>query len=95
MLPVESPTGVRDRAMVLHCAIDRLDLPQTVRRCQAIIERGTFVQQVSINAAKIVALQHDAHLRDVVNRCGLVNADGQSVVWGSATPCPSASRGST
>jgi N-acetylglucosaminyldiphosphoundecaprenol N-acetyl-beta-D-mannosaminyltransferase len=69
--------------VVLDCAIDRLDLAQTLARCQAIIEQGTFVQQVSINAAKIVALRHDADLADVVNRCGLVNADGQSVVWAS------------
>jgi hypothetical protein len=41
----------RDRAVVLGCAIDRLDMRQTVARCQAIIEQGAFVQQVSINAA--------------------------------------------
>ncbi len=73
----------RDRAVVLDCAIDRLDMPQTVARCRAIVEEGAFVQQVSINAAKLVALRHDASLRDVVNRCGLVNADGQAVVWAS------------
>ena len=76
-------TTARDRAMVFDCAIDRLDMAQTVARCQTIVEQGTFVQQVSINAAKLVALRHDADLREVVNRCGLVNADGQSVVWAS------------
>jgi len=84
MLPEERDSTVaRERAVVLDCAIDRLDMLQTLARCQAIIEQGTFVQQVSINAAKLVALRHDADLRDVVNRCGLVNADGQSVVWAS------------
>jgi N-acetylglucosaminyldiphosphoundecaprenol N-acetyl-beta-D-mannosaminyltransferase len=68
---------------VLDCAIDRLDMPQTLAHCKTMIERGTFVQQVSINAAKLVALRHDTDLRNVVNRCGLVNADGQSVVWAS------------
>lgn len=72
-----------DRAVVLDCAIDRLDIKQTVARCQAIIEYGVFAQQVSINAAKLVALRADPGLRDVVNRCALVNADGQSVVWAS------------
>jgi N-acetylglucosaminyldiphosphoundecaprenol N-acetyl-beta-D-mannosaminyltransferase len=76
-------TGARERAVVLDCAIDRLDMPQTLTHCRAIIEQGTFVQQVSINAAKLVALRRDTDLRDVVNRCGLVNADGQSVVWAS------------
>jgi N-acetylglucosaminyldiphosphoundecaprenol N-acetyl-beta-D-mannosaminyltransferase len=73
----------RDRAAVLGCAIDRLDMRQTVARCHAIIEEGAFVQQVSINAAKLVALRDDAALREVVYRCGLVNADGQAVVWAS------------
>jgi N-acetylglucosaminyldiphosphoundecaprenol N-acetyl-beta-D-mannosaminyltransferase len=72
-----------DRVNILDCAIDRLDMLQTVARCHAIIEQGTFVQQVSINAAKLVALRRDPGLRDVVNRCGLVNADGQAVVWAS------------
>jgi N-acetylglucosaminyldiphosphoundecaprenol N-acetyl-beta-D-mannosaminyltransferase len=72
-----------DRANILDCAIDRLDMSQTLTRCREIIEQGTFVQQVSINAAKLVALRRDPDLRDVVNRCGLVNADGQAVVWAS------------
>lgn len=73
----------RDRAMVLDCAIDRLDMAQTVERCKSIIERGSFTQQVSINSAKLVAMRNDPDLRDVVDRCGLVNADGQSIVWAS------------
>ena len=73
----------RDRAVVLGCAIDRLDVAQTLARCNAIIAGGSFAQQVSINAAKLVALRHDPELRDIVNRCELVNADGQSIVWAS------------
>ncbi len=76
-------TETRDLALVLGCPIDRLTLAQTVERSQAIIEQGTFAQQVSINAAKLITLKQDADLRDVVNRCELVNADGQSVVWAS------------
>jgi N-acetylglucosaminyldiphosphoundecaprenol N-acetyl-beta-D-mannosaminyltransferase len=58
-------------------------MQQTVARCQEIVERGAFVQQVSINAAKLVALRQDPVMRAVINRCGLVNADGQAVVWAS------------
>jgi N-acetylglucosaminyldiphosphoundecaprenol N-acetyl-beta-D-mannosaminyltransferase len=77
------------RANILGCKIDRLDMAQTVERCRGLIESrsvaqdGSFAQQISINAAKLVALRHDADLRDVVNRCELVNADGQSIVWAS------------
>jgi N-acetylglucosaminyldiphosphoundecaprenol N-acetyl-beta-D-mannosaminyltransferase len=72
-----------DRANILGCQIDRLDMTQTLARCQEIIKRGTFAQQVSINAVKIVALEQDAYMRDVVSKCELVSADGQSVVWAS------------
>jgi N-acetylglucosaminyldiphosphoundecaprenol N-acetyl-beta-D-mannosaminyltransferase len=78
-----SSTDTRDRAIVLGCAIDRLNMAQTVARVQAIVEQGVFAQQVSINAAKLVTLKQDTELREVVNRCELVNADGQSVVWAS------------
>jgi len=72
-----------DRAMVLDCAIDRLDMEQTLARCRQIIERGQFAQQVSINAAKLVAMRRDEELRSIVSGCELVNADGQAVVWAS------------
>ena len=68
---------------MLDCAIDRLDMTQTLARCQSIIDRGSFAEQVSINAAKLVMLRHDPHLRKVVDQCELVNADGQSIVWAS------------
>lgn len=78
-----SSTVAGGRAIVLDCAIDRLDMEQTLARCQEIIEQDRFAQQVSINAAKLVTMQSDPALREAVNRCALVNADGQSVVWAS------------
>ncbi|OLB91915.1 MAG: hypothetical protein AUI15_22095 [Actinobacteria bacterium 13_2_20CM_2_66_6] len=36
---------------------------------------------MSINAAKLVRFQHDQELRDAVETCELVTADGQAVVW--------------
>jgi N-acetylglucosaminyldiphosphoundecaprenol N-acetyl-beta-D-mannosaminyltransferase len=58
-------------------------MTRTLARCQTMIEDGGFAQQVSINAAKLIMLRHDPDLRDVVNQCQLVSADGQSVVWAS------------
>jgi N-acetylglucosaminyldiphosphoundecaprenol N-acetyl-beta-D-mannosaminyltransferase len=45
-------------------------------------ERGLH-QHVVVNAAKIVALDHDPDLLDVIRSCDMVNADGMSVVWAS------------
>jgi N-acetylglucosaminyldiphosphoundecaprenol N-acetyl-beta-D-mannosaminyltransferase len=68
---------------VLGCELDRLDLDATVARCEAVIESRGFAQHMAINAAKLVEMQRDARLREIVRGCELVNADGQAVVWAS------------
>jgi N-acetylglucosaminyldiphosphoundecaprenol N-acetyl-beta-D-mannosaminyltransferase len=74
---------MKDMANVLGCEIDRLDMAGTLERCRTVIEQPGYTQQVSINAAKLIALRRNADMREIVNRCGLVNADGQAVVWAS------------
>jgi N-acetylglucosaminyldiphosphoundecaprenol N-acetyl-beta-D-mannosaminyltransferase len=71
------------RAVVLGCPIDRLDLEETVARCDHLIRSRAGAQHVVINAAKLVALRRDPRLSAIIERCALVNADGQSVVWAS------------
>jgi N-acetylglucosaminyldiphosphoundecaprenol N-acetyl-beta-D-mannosaminyltransferase len=82
--PAAAPQpDVPTRAVVLGCHIDRLDMTQTLRRCEDLIARREFAQHVAINAAKLVAMQHDPELRRIVGACELVSADGQAVVWAS------------
>jgi N-acetylglucosaminyldiphosphoundecaprenol N-acetyl-beta-D-mannosaminyltransferase len=69
------------RANVLGCEIDALDMEATVARCDELIRAGGYAQHVAINAAKLVLLQEDAALRQIVADCALVSADGQAVVW--------------
>jgi N-acetylglucosaminyldiphosphoundecaprenol N-acetyl-beta-D-mannosaminyltransferase len=76
-------TSLPDRAHVLGCEIDRLDMPSTVERCRQLVEQHTVGQQLSVNAAKLVTLHRDPQLRDIASRAALVNADGQAVVWAS------------
>jgi N-acetylglucosaminyldiphosphoundecaprenol N-acetyl-beta-D-mannosaminyltransferase len=72
-----------DRANVLGCEIDRLDMDQTIQVCERAVLKREQVQHVAINAAKLVAMQSDPALREIIARCELVTADGQSVVWAS------------
>jgi N-acetylglucosaminyldiphosphoundecaprenol N-acetyl-beta-D-mannosaminyltransferase len=74
---------IRDRATVLGCPIDRLDMGATLERCCEIVENGGFAQHMSINAAKLVTLQRDERMRSIVEGCDLVSADGQGIVWAS------------
>ena len=71
------------RADVLGCAIDRLDMTGTLDAVEETIAAGRFTQHMSINAAKLVTMHEDARMREIIASCGLVSADGQSVVWAS------------
>lgn len=55
----------------------------TLARCEELIASGGPAQHVAINAAKLVAMQNDEELRQIVADCALVSADGQAVVWAS------------
>jgi N-acetylglucosaminyldiphosphoundecaprenol N-acetyl-beta-D-mannosaminyltransferase len=81
-----------DRAQVLGCVIDRLDMSQTARRCDAYVRYRSGAQHMAVNAAKIVAMRHDEALHRLVDDCDLITADGQAVVWASrllGDPLPS------
>jgi N-acetylglucosaminyldiphosphoundecaprenol N-acetyl-beta-D-mannosaminyltransferase len=71
------------RARILECELDPVTMNQAVDRIASAIGSRSYCRHVAINAAKLVALQHDVRLRDFVNSCELVTADGQAVVWAS------------
>jgi exopolysaccharide biosynthesis WecB/TagA/CpsF family protein len=64
--------------------LDALTMTQAVSACDLAVEarRPTLIGVV--NAAKIVNMRTDAHLRNSLLTCDLVLADGQSVVWASS-----------
>ena len=72
-----------DRAEILGCPIDRLDMPATLAAIEGTIAARQYTQHMAINAAKLVAMRDDPKLSRIIDGCGLVNADGQSVVWAS------------
>jgi N-acetylglucosaminyldiphosphoundecaprenol N-acetyl-beta-D-mannosaminyltransferase len=71
------------RVSLLGCELDPLTMDETLARCEELVGAGGYAQHMAINAAKIVKLRDDERLRDIVNRCELINADGQAVVWAS------------
>ena len=77
------PGRPRDVANVLGCPVDRLGMAATIERCRELIDARAAARQVSVNAAKLVALRRDARLRDSVVGSDIVSADGQAVVWAS------------
>ena len=78
----------RDRAVpprrdLFGIAVDALTMAEAVERCQAAVEHGDHLSIGVVNAAKIVTMQRDPRLTAAVAGCGMVLADGQSVVWAS------------
>ena len=66
---------------MLGCGIDAVDLSGAVEAIEERIAQREPCQHVAINAAKLVRLQRDSQLREVIAGCELVTADGQAVVW--------------
>jgi N-acetylglucosaminyldiphosphoundecaprenol N-acetyl-beta-D-mannosaminyltransferase len=71
------------RRDLLGLPLDGLTMAQAVDRCTSAVERGDYLPVGMINAAKAVTMLQDERLRDAVTSCGMVLADGQSVVWAS------------
>lgn len=69
------------RTQLLGSPIDVVSMEQAVATAADAIRLSRTCQHVSLNAAKLVKLQHDDVLRDAVAGCELITADGQSVVW--------------
>src|SRR5262245_4765504 len=71
------------RAEFLGVPLDLLTMDESVEKCAALIREGRPVQHVVINAGKCVLMEDAPDVREIVRRCEIVNADGQSVVWGA------------
>jgi len=75
--------GASERREVLGIGVDPLTMSHAVTRCTEAVERGNYLSVGVVNAAKVVAMRKDERLRQAVTGCGMVLADGQSVVWAS------------
>jgi N-acetylglucosaminyldiphosphoundecaprenol N-acetyl-beta-D-mannosaminyltransferase len=69
------------RLEMLDCPLDAVTMDQAVARCEEAIASRSYLQHMSVNAAKLVALRDDPEMRGMITPCGLITADGQSVVW--------------
>lgn len=75
-------TGSR-RVEFMGSKIDALTMQETLERISGVIERGESMQHVVVNVAKLVNMSRDKKLREIVNSCDLINADGAGIVMGA------------
>jgi N-acetylglucosaminyldiphosphoundecaprenol N-acetyl-beta-D-mannosaminyltransferase len=71
------------RREILGIPVDPLTMAGAVGACVRAVTGGGYLPVGMLNAAKIVAMRGDGRLARAVAGCGMVLADGQSVVWAS------------
>ncbi|NOW85440.1 N-acetylglucosaminyldiphosphoundecaprenol N-acetyl-beta-D-mannosaminyltransferase [Clostridium beijerinckii] len=71
------------RVEFLNTYVDALTMNETLNRIEQSIINKECIQHVVINAGKVNLMQDDKELTRIINECPIINADGQSIVWGS------------
>lgn len=71
------------RIEILHTTIDVLTVKQTIKMVKQYLDEGRGLHLMGVNADKINMLNENERLKAIVNGCGIINADGASVVLAS------------
>ncbi len=71
------------RIEMMGCKIDNLSMEETLQTIEGFIHSGKPHQHVVVNVDKLVKANRDPELRQIINDCALINADGMPVVWAS------------
>lgn len=73
--------AVDRRYPILNTYVNALSMEETISEVERIIALRQPTQHVVINASKVNLMRRDETLRQIVNACPLINADGASIVW--------------
>jgi N-acetylglucosaminyldiphosphoundecaprenol N-acetyl-beta-D-mannosaminyltransferase len=79
----QSASVPQRRIEMMGCQIDNLSMAETLLTIEGFIKSGKPHQHVVVNVDKLVKASKDADLRQIINDCALINADGMPVVWAS------------
>lgn len=65
------------------CDVADLTMEESLNEIERIIDNKIPTQHVVINASKVVLMDKDEKIRNIIKNCKMINADGQSIVWAS------------
>lgn len=71
------------RICILNTLIDSLTIDETLDKVNQYIVDRKPLHLMGVNADKINMMNKNERLKEIVNRCGIINADGASVVLAS------------
>lgn len=75
--------STKPRVSMLGADIDVLNVSETIELVEQYIIQKEPLHLVGVNADKINEMRENERLRSIVNGCGVINADGASVVMAS------------
>ena len=75
--------GNNPRVTILGTEIDVLSAADTVELVERYVEQKEPLHLIGVNADKLNEIGKDERLKELVNRCGIINADGASVILAS------------
>lgn len=79
----ETILGKNQRIEILNTTIDVLTIQETVNLVEKYVQNKIPLHLIGVNADKINELNKNKFLKQIVNSCGVINADGASVVMAS------------
>lgn len=79
----EKRLGNNKRIEIQNISIDVLTAKETVFLVEKYVKTKTPLHLMGVNADKINETNKDPLMKEIVNKCGVINADGASVVMAS------------
>lgn len=79
----ETILGNNPRIMILNTLIDVLNAAQTIDLVEKYVKTKTPLHLMGVNADKINEANQNKRMQQIVNSCGVINADGASVIMAS------------
>lgn len=75
--------GNNKRIIILNTIIDVLSVSETIELVEKYVKTKTPLHLMGVNADKINEVNKNKRMMEIVNSCGIINADGASVVLAS------------
>ena len=79
----ETILGNNPRITILNTIIDVLSVQETITLVEEYVKKKEPLHLMGVNADKINELNENERLKQIVNSCGIINADGASVIKAS------------
>lgn len=79
----ETILGDNKRIIILNTLIDVLSVNETIELVEKYVKTKTPLHLMGVNADKINEVNQNEKMKEIVNSCGIINADGASVVLAS------------